>query len=288
MQSAHVLTHPALARQRFREIAGRPDPEIDLVEASLVIALEDHPGLDIERYLEQVNGWSGALRGRLEGSRAPERIVESINRLLFEEEGFHGEDEDYYDPRSALLNETLDKHAGLPITLSILYIEISRRVAMTGTVDVSGVSLPGRFLVKFSGAFGQIVIDPFDGGRVLSAAELQELLDEVYGGGVRLREHHLRSFSPKEILARELAHLKAAYLTRHDLPRAAASIDRLLILDANDSYEIRDRAHVAMQLHAYSEAIACFERYLALTPHADDCARIREQIGYLRAWLPQN
>jgi regulator of sirC expression with transglutaminase-like and TPR domain len=288
MQSAHVLTHPALARQRFREIAARPDPAIDLVEASLVIALEDHPGLDIERYMERVSDWSGALRGRLEGSRAPDRIVEAINRLLFDEEGFHGENEDYYDPRSALLNETLDKHAGLPITLSILYIEISRRVGADGTINVAGVSLPGRFLVKFSGAFGQIVVDPFDGGRVLTTVELQELLDDVYGGGVRLREHHLRAFSPKEVLARELAHLKAAYLARHDLSRAAASIDRLLILDANDSYEIRDRAAVAMQLHAYAEAIACFERYLALTPHADDCARIREQIAYLRAWLPKN
>src|SRR5205814_8563524 len=125
---------------------------------------------------------------------------------------FHGQDEDYHDPRTALLNELLDRHAGLPITLSILYIELSRRIG----VDVSGISLPGRFLVKFSGAFGVIVIDPFDGGRVLSTAELQQMLDGVYGGGVKLREHHLRSFSRREILARELAHLKAAYMARHD------------------------------------------------------------------------
>lgn len=279
-----VLTHPALARQRFREIAARSEPNVDLVEASLVIALEDRPSLDIDRYLEQVGEWTDAVRGRLEGSRDVERIVESINRLLFDEEGFHGEDEDYYDPRSALLNETLDKHAGLPITLSVLYIEVARRVG----AEVSGVSLPGRFLVKFSGAFGQIVVDPFDGGRVLSTIELQKLLDETYGGGVRLREHHLRSFSPKEILARELAHLKSAYLARHDLSHAAASIDRLLILDANDPYELRDRAGVAMQLHAYAEAIDCFERYLGLMPYADDLVRIREQIAYLRAWLAQN
>jgi len=284
MQSGRVLTHPAFARQRFREITGRPDPALDLVEASLVIALEDEPGLDIDRYLEQVNAWGDAVRERLEGSRHIERIVDSINKLLFDEEGFHGEDEDYYDPRSALLHATLDTHAGLPITLSILYIEISRRVG----VEVSGVSLPGRFLVKFSGDFGQLVIDPFDGGRVLSTIELQKLLDDVYGGGVRLREHHLRSFTSREILARELAHLKSAYLARHDLPRAAASIDRLLILDANDPYELHDRATIAVQLHAYQEAIECFERYLALKPHGDDLARVREQIAYLRAWLEQN
>ena len=91
-----------------------------------------------------------------------------------------------------------------------------------------------------------------------------------------------------EILARELAHLKAAYLAQHDLPRAAASIDRLLILDDRDAYEVRDRAALAMQMHAYAQAIELFERYLLLMPSADDRTRVREQIAYLRAWLDQN
>lgn len=284
MAQGRVFTHPALARQRFREIALRPDPLLDLVEASLIIDLEDRPGLDLDRYLEQVGAWTDAVRERLEGSRDVDRVVTSINGLLFEDEGFHGEDEDYYDPRSALLSATLDRHAGLPITLSILYIEISRRIGL----EVSGVSLPGRFLVKLSGAFGQIVIDPFDGGRVLTNPELQKILDETFGGGVRLREHHLRSFTPREILARELAHLKSAYLAQHDLARAAASIDRLLILDDHDAYEVKDRASVAMQMHAYAEAVRCLERYLTLMPHAGDTARIREQITWLRAWIEQN
>jgi len=279
-----VLTHPALARRRFVEIAERPDPMLDLVEASLVIALEENPRLDIERHLDSVLTWSESVRGRLHGSRDVERIVETINRVLFEEEGFHGEDEDYYDPRSALLSEALERHAGLPITLSVLYLELSRRIG----VEASGVSLPGRFLVKFSGPFGVLVVDPFDGGRVLTTVELQKLLDTMYGGGVRLREHHLRSFGPKEILARELAQLKAAYLAQHDLPRAAASMDRLLILDGRDAYEVRDRAAVAMQMHAYGQAIELFERYLALMPSAEDRGRVREQVGYLRAWLDQN
>ncbi len=284
MQPARVLTHPALARQRFRQIAELPEAELDLVEASLVIALEDRPGLEIGHYLTEVGTWSGAVRERLDGSRDVERIVESINRLLFDEEGFHGEDEDYYDPRSALLNELLDTHAGSPITLSILYLEITRRVG----IEAAGVSLPGRFLVKFSGSFGQIVVDPYDGGRILSVIELQKILDGVYGGGVRLREHHLRSLSRKEIVARELAHLKSAYLAQHDLARAAASADRLLILDDRDPFELRDRAALAMQMHAYAVAIECLERYLALQPHADDIARIREQVAYLRAWIDQN
>ena len=284
MQPGRVLTHPAVARRRFEEIAGRPDALLDLVEGSLVIALEENAALDVERHLNDVQAWSEAVRSRLAGSREVERIVETINRLLFEEEGFHGEDDDYYDPRSALLSEALERHAGLPIALSILYIELSRRAG----VEAAGVALPGRFLVKFSGPFGVIVVDPFDGGRVLSTIELQKILDGMYGGGVRLREQHLRSCSPREVLARELAQLKAAYLAQHDLQRAAASIDRLLILDDRDAWEIRDRAGLAIQMHAYRQAIELFERYLALLPAAGDTTHVREQIAYLRAWLDQN
>jgi regulator of sirC expression with transglutaminase-like and TPR domain len=281
---ARVLIHPAVARQRFREIAALPEARVDLVEASLLIAAEDQPGVDVDRHLREVHAWSDAVRARLRGSHDVERVVEAINRQLFEEEGFHGEDDDYYDPRSALVSEMLDRHAGLPITLSILYLELTRRIG----AEATGISLPGRFLVKFSGYFGEVIVDPFDGGRVVTPIEMQKLLDQLYGGGVRLREHHLRSFSRREILARELAQLKAAYIAQHDLARAAASVDRLLILDERDPWEVRDRAGLAMQMHAYALAIECLERYLALMPHADDRNVVREQIIYLRAWMEQN
>ena len=281
---ARVLIHPAVARQRFREIAALPEPRVDLVEASLLIAAEDQPGVDVGRHLAEVQAWSEAVAARLRGSHDVERVVEAINRQLFEEEGFHGEDDDYYDPRSALVSEMLERHAGLPITLSILYLELTRRVG----AEATGIALPGRFLVKFTGTFGEVIVDPFDGGRVVTPLELQQLLDQVYGGGVRLREHHLRSFSRREILARELAQLKAAYIAQHDIARAAASVDRLLILDARDAWEVRDRAGLAMQMHAYAFAIECLERYLDLMPHADDRNVVREQIAYLRAWIEQN
>jgi len=284
MQTARVLTHPALARQRFVELVQLSESEIDLSEASLVIALEEYPALQIDRYLEQIDRWSVAIRERVEGSHDVERIVEEINRFLYEQEGFHGEADDYYDPRNAFLNEVLDRHAGLPIALSIVYIEISRRLG----IQMTGVSLPGRFLVKVTGPWGEILLDPFDEGRVLSTQECQKLMDEVYGGGVRLREHHLRSFSKRQILARLLSHLKSLYLRRRDLPGAMASIDRLLILDSKDPFEIRDRGVVAMQMHDYRQAILDFEEYLELMPHADDRAKTREQIAYLRSWLEKN
>lgn len=281
---ARLFTHPAAARQRFLELTQRPEPLLDLIEASLVIALEEYPALDIDGYLRRVDGWSDAIRERVEGSRDIERIVEEINRLLFEEEGFHGEASNYYDPRNTFLNEVLDRHAGLPLALSIVYLEISRRLG----IDMSGVALPGRFLVKVRGVWGTIFIDPFDEGRVLTTAECQKIMDEVYGGGVRLREHHLRSSTRREIVGRVLSHLKSIYLSSNDLSRAIGSVDRLLMLDGKDSFELRDRGLVSMQLHRYDEAIEFLERYLVATPHADDRSRIREQIEYLRAWMQRN
>lgn len=284
MTSARLLTHPATARHRFAELALQPEPLIDLTEVALVIALEEYPGLEVECYLRQLDRWSVAIRERLEGCADISRAIDQINRLLFEQEGFHGETDDYYSPHTAFMNEVLDRHIGLPITLSILYLEVSRRVG----VHIAGVALPGHFLVKVSSPGGDMLIDPFDGGRVLTSLECQKLLDEVFGGGVRLREHHLRSESKRRILARLLCHLKSVYLRRDDPEGALASVDRLLILDQNDPYEVRDRATLAMQTHRYTEALQSLQRYLSLRPEAEDRHAIREHIECLRSWLQQN
>jgi regulator of sirC expression with transglutaminase-like and TPR domain len=151
-------------------------------------------------------------------------------------------------------------------------------------IEAAVRALPSIEAVNVNVASARVSVDWLGGGPTT----LQKILDATFGGGVRLREHHLRSFGPREILARELAQLKAAYLAQHDLPRAAASIDRLLILVDRYPYEVKDRAAVAMQMHAYRQAIELFERYLALMPSAEDRSRVREQIGYLRAWLDQN
>jgi regulator of sirC expression with transglutaminase-like and TPR domain len=284
MSAGRLLTHPATARQLFAELAQRPESQLDLTEASLVIALEEYPALQIGPYLQQIDAWSAAIRARIENSHDVLRTVEAINRFLFEQEGFHGEADDYYDPRTAFLNEVLDRHAGLPITLSIIYIEISRRLG----VPTTGVALPGHFLVLVESPGGDILIDPFDGGRILTRMECQKLLDEVYGGGVRLREHHLRTIAKREILARLLAHLKSVYLTQADLEGALASVERLLILDQTDPYEVRDRALLLMQTHRYAEALDALEGYLRLVPHAADRVAMLEHVRYLRSWLHLN
>jgi regulator of sirC expression with transglutaminase-like and TPR domain len=284
MNSGRLFTHPAVARQRFRQLAQLPDSVLDLTEASLVIAQESYPAIDVQTYLAQLESWSEEIRSRLAGSRDMERVIEEINHLLFDLEGFHGESDDYYDLRNTFLNEVLDRHAGLPLALSIVYLELSRRLGL----DSSGVPLPGRFLVKITGRTGEIFIDPFDRGRVLSTLECQRIIDQVYGGGVRLREHHLRSIPNRGILERLLAHLKASYLARHDVESAISAIDRLLILDERDVDELRERGALAMQLHRYAEAIEHLERYVSVAQGSEEIRHIQEQILYLRAWLEQN
>ena len=284
MTNGRIFVHPAMARERFRQLTMLRDEDLDLTEASLVIALEEYPGLEIDAYMERIQGWTATVRDRLGASRDVDRIVEEVNRLLFAEEGFHGEAGDYYDPRNAFLNEVLDRHAGLPIALSIVYIELSRALG----IETSGVALPGHFLVKLSGVWGDLLIDPFDDGRVLSIEECQELVDHFFGGAVRLREHHLRPFGNKEILSRLLAHLKSVYVSRRDPERAAASIDRLLILDDRDPFELHDRARLAMELHQYAAAVDYLERYLDAAPAADDRLRVRDEIDYLRSWIGSN
>lgn len=283
MQSGRLFTHPAVARERFRQLAQLPDAHLDLSEASLVIAQESYPGIDVRAYVSQLDSWSNQIRSRIGGSTDVERIVDEINRLLFEEEGFHGEMDDYYDPRHAFLNEVLDRHAGLPLSLSIVYIELSRRLGLAS----SGVSLPGRFLVKISGLFGEILVDPFDDGRVLSTIECQRIMDQVYGGGVRLREQHLRGIPNRGVLVRLLAHLKTSFLAQRDVEAAIGAIDRLLILDDHDSDELRDRGELAMQLHRYAEAIEYLERYLEHESSPEVKRHVKEQIWYLRAWLTE-
>lgn len=279
-----VFIHPRAARTRFRQIVEQPEEMLDLGEAALVIALEEHPSIFVDGYLDLLDRWARSARERAGGSPAFDRLISEVNRLLFEEEGFHPSETDWFDPRTALLNEVLDRHEGFPLALSVVYIEVSRRAGL----QAAGVALPGRFLVKVSGPAGDLLIDPWDGGRVLTRVECQAILDEVYGGAVRLREHHLRSCEKRQVLARLLAHLKSAYRSRGELEAAASAADRLLILDGSDPWELRDRAVMALELHRYDEAIECLEKYLEAMPSAEDRFRVRDEIEWLRGWMSNN
>ncbi|HEB80915.1 MAG TPA: hypothetical protein ENI71_03450, partial [Chromatiales bacterium] len=155
-------------------MAHRKDGPV-LARGALEIARLEYPDLDPDAYLWRLDDY--AERVRAAGGAGLTDQVLALNRILFREEGYAGNLEEYYDPRNSFLNEVMDRRLGLPITLSIVYLEVGRRVGL----PVEGVSFPGHFLVKLPVQGGALVLDPFDAGRSLDEEDLQEQLTQVYG-----------------------------------------------------------------------------------------------------------
>jgi regulator of sirC expression with transglutaminase-like and TPR domain len=170
---------------------------------------------------------------------------------LFIEQGFRGNRDDYYDPRNSYLNEVLDHRTGIPISLSVVYLAVGRRLGL----DVRGISFPGHFLVKVVCSEGELVIDPFE-RVVLDHAACQQRLDAALPSHVPLRpELHLRAAGTREILLRMLGNLKRIYAEREDLERTLACCDRILVLIPDSPDEQRDRARVHAALRAQRGAV---------------------------------
>ena len=262
----------------FAAMVCLPDEQIDLARASLAIAQSEYPDLDVERYLRKIDDIAVQVRNRAgEHADAP-RLIATLNFVLFTIEGLRGNAADYYDPKNSFLNEVMERKRGIPISLSVLYIEVGRKAGL----DLFGVSFPGHFLVKFASSGEDVVIDPFHRGAILSHEELQQRLDQVYGGKVELEKNFLAPASKKQILTRMLANLKNIYLRREDHDRALGVMQRLLILDPSEPENIRDRGLLYLKLECFLQAKEDLERYLEIVPDGQDAGAIRE---YLLATL---
>lgn len=264
----------AEARRRFAEEVSRPEVAIDLGRAALLVGAEEEPShADQGRCLARLDEMGEEARARAVawgGSR-----VEALNRYLFEEQGFVGNESDYYDPRNSMLHQVLGRHKGIPITLSVLYMEVGRRAGLR----VEGVGLPGHFIVRAFEREGEgVLVDPFN-RRTTDPEECQRRLDLIYEGRVTLAEDHLRPVGARSILARLLGNLKAVYVRAQLFRRALAAVERILLLAPHDLEERRDRGMLLAQLGRTSEAIAETQLYLNLAPNAPDAATVREQLN---------
>ena len=260
--------------REFRQAVERPEESIDLGRAALTIALAAYPDLDITSYLRHIDELAVAVSQRSGADADVFRSVAALNYVLFKEQGFHGNRDDYYDPKNSFLNDVIDRKCGLPITLSILYMEVAQRIGLA----IEGVGFPGHFLVKTQSQGEELVIDPFNAGDVKSYDELQAMLDQIYGGRVRLDRDLLAALPKKQILKRMLGNLKAIYGRADELVKMIAVLDRLIILDPAAVQEIRDRGAVYLRLECYGQAKDDLETYLRLAPDAKDAAAIREQL----------
>ena len=265
------------ARQRFRAILTKGEESLNLAEAALLIAQEEYTDLDIAVYLKRLDRMADEVDNRFWDKDDPHTRLEALNRYLFDNLGFRGNAEDYYDPRNSFLNEVLDRRTGIPITISTVYLEVGWRLGM----PLQGVGFPGHFLVKYLHSDGEIVIDPFRQGAVLTAEDCQSRLDHVYGGRVQFRPGFLAAATKRQILIRILTNLKGIYVAGGDHRRALGAVERILVIDAGLGSEIRDRGILRMQLQQTAQAIADLERYVTMNPRADDVEEIRKR---LRDW----
>lgn len=261
---------------RFNALVSGPDASVDLAEASLVIAGGEYPGLDVAGYLGELDRLGGEAQERLRGTPDP---VPALNAYLFGEEGFRGNQDDYYDPRNSYLNDVMDRRTGIPITLSVLYMEVARRAGL----EVFGVGLPGHFLVRVEGGGGTVLVDPFHGGAILSAEDCQKRLDRVFDGRVRLEPGMLAPCARKGILARMLRNLKAIYVKADDYHRGLRTMDLLLALDPGSAEDRRDRGLLHAAFDCYSLAAADLEAYLALAPTAPEASALLAKINEMRS-----
>jgi regulator of sirC expression with transglutaminase-like and TPR domain len=264
------------SRKALRSLAAK-EP-IDLARAALAIACEEYPDLDEAASLRKLDEIAEQVLRGLPRGALPERTAGRLGLVLFRELGFRGNDADYYDPRNSFLNEVLERRVGIPITLSLVYLEVGRRCGL----HAFGVSFPGHFLCKVPLDEGELIVDPFNRGRLLGKDDLQKRLAATVSKDARLSARHLQPASAREILVRMLHNLRALYLGRRDLPRALSAVERLVILSPSDGRILRERAGLYEELGGNAAAMTDLARVLELEPRAKDAEQIRARLSRLR------
>ena len=256
------------AEKIFQVGLGQGEERINLAKTALLLAkCVEYPDLIVDEYLLRIEKMAAQIESRLgSDARNPNSLIDLINDYLFVEQGFHGNDDDYYDPRNSFLNEVIDRKTGIPITLSTLYIELAGRVGLT----LDGVGFPGHFIVKFSGPGDEILIDPFNRGRILSEKNCQDILNRMYAGGVQFKREMLSRSTKKQILGRMLNNLKGIYVNSQNHQKALSVVALILELSPDNYSEIRDRGLLYYKLECFSQALHDLECYLSLSPDAPD------------------
>ncbi len=262
----------------FADLVSGPDAGIDLGYGALLIARIEHA--DVEPALERKRLDELAARSGAGGVGDPVRALHRLREFLFEEEGFRGNTDDYYDPRNSCLNDVLDRRLGIPITLSVVMMEVGRRVGL----PILGVGLPGHFVVRADVTDEPVLLDPFDGGEVVTHERAADLVARAVGRRVTLTDQHFAPIGRRQILARMLANLKAAYGRRQDWERMLTICEHLMAVDGAVAH-VRDRGTVLVKLGRLHQGVADWERYLNACPQADDAEYVRSHLRQVRQRL---
>ena len=221
-----MLIHPAEARRQFREFAAGEITNENLARGALLIALEDYPRIDVDGYLDELDGLALRAEKRCAKSDPPIFRLGHLHAEMFDADGYHGDTTSYYDPRNGYLNEVIDRKAGIPITLSIVFLHVATKLGFTAW----GVGLPGHYIVKVQFELNEVYVDSFHGGSTLTLDEIAELVRQTSGGAKTLASEHLRAWKGRETLARVLANLYNMWNRAGDGRRAASARERMEML----------------------------------------------------------
>ena len=261
----------------WSSLAAQADESVPLLETALLIARDEYPGLDADLYDTLAQSHAEHLRPEIEAIDAWPLKMAAINRHLFDELGYTGNHDEYYDPRNSYLNEVFERRLGNPISLAMVQMEVARRLG----VPLDGVSFPGHFLVRLPVDDGILVMDPFNGGRPLGADELRERAKPHLGGDIpddNALMHILDPASHRAILISMLRNLHGVYAERDEWDRAARSADRVLKLSPEQPEALRDRGLAYLNMDHQHGARHDLARYLQLAPEAADAGAMRERL----------
>jgi regulator of sirC expression with transglutaminase-like and TPR domain len=262
-------------------LAEDPAAALDLAELSLQLARDEYPDLDVDAYLSELAGMAHEARAYVRGDL--EARVAGLCRYLFHEMGFRGNAQDYYDPRNSYLSDVLDRRTGIPITLSVVAIEIGTRAGL----PVFGVGLPGHFVAKAAEGGREVLFDPFHGGRRLSPEQCEYLVTQVTGVSFQATPDSLQPVSLGMMVLRMLMNLKAVYLRQGNYRRAVRVLERLRQLSPEDPQQQRDLGVALLKGSQPGPAIEHLAAYLSASPDAADAQSVGEMLTRAKGEVAQ-
>ncbi len=252
------------------------NPNYNLIEKCLKLGqIIEYPELNISKYIEKINEMGNSLKIKIGEVKNPTYLISVLNEYLFDELGFHGAEEDYYDPENSFLNVVLDKKTGVPITLSILYSEVAKHIGL----DLRIVGFPGHVIVKYK---KEMILDPFYRGRLLTIEDLEKILNRNFEEDVEFVPEYLNEATTEQLLTRLLRNLKNAYTQSYAYDNAMKCTDMILGMQPESPEEIRDKGILEERLLRYDKALPLLNKYLELEPEADDADFILELIKSVR------
>jgi regulator of sirC expression with transglutaminase-like and TPR domain len=261
---------------RFQdEIHHKP---LDVSRAALLFAQEiAYPQLNVEHYLDELDGLTNAARSAIPIHSPIVERATSLGEFLFIQEGFRGNQSDFWDPRNSFLNDVLDRRLGIPISLSAIYLHIGLRLGL----PVGGVGMPGHFIVCIRGEDQTTYLDPFHGGRILSAEDCAGLVQEATGFDGSFQKTWLRKSQPSEIITRMLNNLRGIYIHREEWLKAVAVVEHLRILWPDSPDYLRDQGLLLYRQGSLRRSVNVLTEYLRQNPDAPDLSEIKNCMQYI-------